>query len=110
MKYAELEKTAKELQEYKDSRIKEDREKEESKLFARYDADLSGVTEYEELKAKATEFSTVTDLEKEIALLFTRKVKTSFSKGQEESTRAYFDNINNAENSRYGYLADKYKA
>lgn len=107
--YAKLEEMVRELTEYKNSRIKQDRLQEEKALFEKYDCDLTGVAEYEALKTRTTEFATITDLEKEIALLFTRNAKLQFSK-EKESTRAYFEDTQKVVNSRYGYLTEKYKA
>lgn len=105
--FAQLKAEREELVEFKNSTLKDARDKKEKALFELYDADLDGVTEYEELKKKASEFTSVEELEKEIALVFTKNVKKSFTR--DVSTRTYFDNDMSTENSRYGYLAEKYK-
>lgn len=105
--FAQLKAEREQLVEFKNSTLKDAREKKEKALFETYDADLDGVAEYEELKKKASEFTSVEELEKEIALVFTKNVKKSFTR--DVSTRTYFDNDMSTENSRYGYLAEKYK-
>lgn len=107
-KYEKLEEESTTLKEFKDSTLKNERMKQEKELFKKYDEDLSGIAEYEKLKETTTSFTTLDDLEKEVALLFARNTKTSFTKN-EESTKVYFENNSVSQNNRYGYLAEKYK-
>ena len=102
-----LNKQISELTEYKAKREKEDREKEETELFAKYDDELSAISEYAKIKENKDSFENVVEIEKEIALVYTRNIRNT--KQQEQpSQRIYFDSVDNT-NNRYGSLVDKYK-
>lgn len=100
-----------ELRIFRRTVLEEKRKAEETVLFEKYKA-LDGIDAYEKLKEVSTSFETITDLEKEIALIYVNsnvKPQTSFAKDDEPQNKYYFEETNKEVNSRYGYLAEKYK-
>lgn len=95
------------LTEYKAMREKADREEEEKELFAKYDDELSAISDYAKIKENKDSFKDIVELEKEIALVYTRNVK-NMKDNEQPTKRIYFDNTDNT-NSRYGSLVNKYQ-
>lgn len=101
-----------ELVTFKETVLTERRTEEEATLFSKYQC-LDGIKEYEDVKSVASQFETVADLEKEIALVFARNTmahpKVAFEKEAEPQNKYYFDeSTKNESNSPYGYLVQKY--
>ena len=98
-KFEKLETEAKELREFKSTKITDERKTKENAIFETY-KDLDGVAEYEAIKKDTSKFEKVEDMEKEIALLFVKN-KVTFSKNggsikipigkKEEKTSVYGD-------------------
>lgn len=107
--YAVIEQTNAKLKEFKESRLSEDRKSEEKELFGKYEM-LEGIEDFESLKKKSSEFEKIDDLEKEIALIFTRNyAKLNFNKKQEKETKNSFNLDNDKDKqSKYGDLFEKF--
>lgn len=105
--YATLEEEVKGLRVFQETRLAEDRKVDEETLFEKYKS-LDGMDDYEKIKEKSSEFTSIEDLEKEIALVFARNFsKINFSKNEIEKNQFNFDE-GKEKDSRYGGLLEKY--
>lgn len=109
--YTALKEEVEGLREFKNTKLAQERKEAEDALFEQY-KELDGIDEYEAIKAKASEFATIEDLEKEIALIFVRnKAKLNFSKAnnseKNNSNRFNFDN-DEPKTTKYGDLFERY--
>lgn len=98
----------KELEAFKNDVLKKQRQEAEEALFAQY-KQLEGVEEYEALKEKAHEFS-LEDLEKELALLYVKKVASfSLSSQKDDADKIGVDNAQHQDDEKpYGDLFERY--
>jgi hypothetical protein len=98
----------KELEAFKNDVLRKQRQEAEEALFAQY-KQLEGVEEYEALKEKAHEFS-LEDLEKELALLYVKKVASfSLSSQKDDADKIGVDNAQYQDDEKpYGDLFERY--
>ena len=87
--YTSLKEEVTELREFKQDTLTDKRKSDETELFAKYEV-LDNVKEFQSLKDKSADFSTLDDLEKEIALVFAKvsmdtNKQRSFSKKEDGS-------------------------
>lgn len=107
---AKLKEEIKELKAKLSSYTKAERLNNEKELFAKF-TELEGIQEFEALKANASEFKSLSDLEKEIALVFVNNKKNlSFTKAVDASNdnSIKFDNVEEDNNDGYGGLLNRY--
>jgi hypothetical protein len=100
-------KTEKErLEQFEKDKLALERKEQEEELFSKF-SKLDGDEEYEKIKTEAKNFS-IEDLEKELALVYTRK-SLKFSKPKEKSTiKIEIDTDKDDKEILYGGLLEKY--
>ena len=102
--YNELNNKYKELKKYKDEKVKT----EKQELFEKYEK-LNGIAEFEQLKKDIDKFKNVEDLEKEIALVFTKNyTRINTNNNNNNSFIRFKTNYNTQKDEEYGGLFDKY--
>ena len=108
-KFTALETENTSLKEFKEVKLAEERKTEETQLFEKY-AKLNGNAEFEEIKTKSNTFENISDLEKEIALVFAKNALTYSTKEEKSKTtvKLPIDHKEEKEYSAYGDLFTKY--
>ncbi len=106
-KYNALLEHTKELEKFKEDVERKQREEAEAALFAQY-KQLEGIEEFETLKQRASEF-TLQDLEKELALLYVKKVIAFTVNNQKINTNKIgLDDVKVDDDKPYGDLFERY--